>query len=90
MSKTLRLAVLISGGGTTLRNLLEYSDRNDIDVDFQLVISSNSRAGGLAIAENAGIPTSVVRRRDADHLNLEFRDRDLPLDRHQCRSARHN
>jgi phosphoribosylglycinamide formyltransferase 1 len=62
----LRLAVLISGGGTTLRNLIEkiaLSDGNKqrLDAKIELVISSSAKAGGLEIAWAAGIPTQVVR-----------------------------
>lgn len=64
MPTNLQVAVLISGGGTTLKNLLEYSKRGEIDVDFRLVISSNAKAQGIKIAEAAGIATHVVRRRD--------------------------
>ena len=66
MSKPLQVAVLISGGGTTLKNLLDCSARGDIDVDFRVVISSNAKAAGLKFAAAAGINTLVVRRRDFD------------------------
>lgn len=76
MSRILKVAVLISGGGTTLRNLLEYAARGDIDVDFRLVISSNSKAQGIDIAKAAGLATTVVRRRDfaspAEHSEAIF------------------
>ena len=60
----LRLAVFISGGGTTLRNLLEKIAAGQLDAEVRLVVSSNSKAGGLEIAKEAGIPTQVVLRRD--------------------------
>jgi len=60
----MRLVVLISGGGTTLRNLLEKIAQGQLDAEISLVISSNARAGGLEIARQAGIATRVVRRRD--------------------------
>ncbi|HEX4128457.1 MAG TPA: phosphoribosylglycinamide formyltransferase [Pirellulales bacterium] len=59
-----RLAVLISGGGTTLRNLLEKIADGELDARIELVISSNPQAGGLAIAAEAGVPTQVFERRD--------------------------
>ena len=62
MSTRLRVAVLISGGGTTLKNLLDYAARGQINVDFQLVISSNANARGLTFAAEAQIPTHIVRR----------------------------
>ncbi len=63
-SKTLRIAVLISGGGTTLRNLLQHIDERGLPVHVVSVISSTPKARGLEIAAAAGIPTAVHQRRD--------------------------
>lgn len=62
MSRPLPIAVLISGGGTTLRNLIQKQAEHQIDVDFRLVVSSRSDAAGLQIAASASIPTTVVRK----------------------------
>jgi phosphoribosylglycinamide formyltransferase 1 len=56
----LRLAVLISGGGTTLKNLIQKIAAGKLDAKIELVISSSAKAGGLQIASDAGIPTLVV------------------------------
>ena len=56
-------AVLISGGGTTLRNFLQKKSAGELDIDFKLVISSNPKSGGLAYADEAQIPTKVVCRK---------------------------
>jgi len=61
-SKPLRLAVLISGGGRTLKNFLDLADEGQLPVDIQLVISSAPQAGGLQHAQRAGIPTQVFVR----------------------------
>ena len=50
------VAILISGGGTTLRNLIQLRDRGALLVDFRLVVSSKKEAGGLKFAEAASIP----------------------------------
>jgi phosphoribosylglycinamide formyltransferase 1 len=63
MSVPLPIAVLISGGGTTLRNLIQRRDAHLLDVDFKLVISSRADAGGLQFAKAAGIPWLVVSKR---------------------------
>lgn len=60
----LRLVVLISGGGTTLRNLLDHMAPGRLDARIELVISSNPAAGGLEHARAAGIATRVIQRRD--------------------------
>lgn len=62
--KPLKIAVLISGGGTTLKNLINLREHGDLAVDFTLVVSSKSTAGGLRYAEEAKIPSLVVRKKD--------------------------
>ena len=61
----LPIAVLISGGGTTLRNLLEKIKEEDLPLDVQLVISSSRQAAGLRYAEDAGIAREVVPRSES-------------------------
>jgi phosphoribosylglycinamide formyltransferase-1 len=56
----LRLAVLISGGGTTLRNLIEKIAKSQLNAKIELVISSSAKARGLNFAREAGIPTLIV------------------------------
>jgi len=58
----LPIAVLISGSGRTLRNLIERIAQGRLDVEIRLVVSSHASAGGLRYAEEAGIPTKTVRR----------------------------
>lgn len=60
------IAVLISGGGTTLKNLLARIAADTLPVEITLVISSAGQAKGLRYAEEAGIRTQVIRRRDHD------------------------
>lgn len=61
----LRLAVLVSGGGTTLANLIErVRDGRLRRVRIVLVISSRSTAAACEIARGAGLPLRVVRRGD--------------------------
>lgn len=61
--KRLKLTVLISGGGTTLQNLIDKKALGELEVDIQLVVSSNSEAAGIGRAEKANIPVEVIRRR---------------------------
>ena len=61
--RTLRVVVLISGGGTTLRNLLtEVADRA-LPVRIVTVLSSSPKARGLKFAADAGIPSVVCQRK---------------------------
>ena len=57
------LVVLLSGGGTTLKNLLEKIAASQLAADIRLVISSNAQAGGLQIASASGIPAKVISRK---------------------------
>lgn len=59
----LRLAVLISGGGTTLRNLNEKIAAGTLSAAIPLVVSSNPRAAGLIFAADAGARTEVIEPR---------------------------
>jgi len=63
--KPLRIAVLISGSGRTLKNFIDLAAEEKLPVDIQLVISSNSKAGGLQYASKAGIATQVFKRSEA-------------------------
>jgi phosphoribosylglycinamide formyltransferase-1 len=67
----LKLAVLISGGGRTLKNFIDLAAEGDLPVDIRLVISSSAKAGGLQFAQDAGIPTAIFPRQrfdsDADY-----------------------
>jgi phosphoribosylglycinamide formyltransferase 1 len=62
--KKLRLAVLISGGGTTLRNLLDRIKTSTLAAEIAVVISSNPRSPGLAMAEAAGIVTKIITTKE--------------------------
>lgn len=59
----LKLAVLISGGGTTLRNLLGRIEAGELDARIDLVISSNPKARGLDYAREAGIKIAVLEQK---------------------------
>ena len=60
----LRVAVLLSGGGTTLQNLIDCRAAGTLPVDFAIVVSSRADAFGLERARRAGIPTAVVPSKD--------------------------
>ena len=68
MSNPFKIAVLISGGGTTLKNLIDYKTRGELDVEMALVVSNKSDAGGLKYAAEAEIPTAIVNHKDFDSV----------------------
>ena len=60
-----KVAVLVSGGGTNLQALIDAQAAGKLGCgQITLVVSSNSKAYALNRAENAGIPSVVVRRKD--------------------------
>jgi phosphoribosylglycinamide formyltransferase-1 len=58
----LKLAVLISGTGRTLKNFIDSAAEGSLPVDIRLVLSNTSKAGGLKFAADADIPTKVIPR----------------------------
>ena len=60
----IRLGVLISGGGTTLMNILEYIEQGKLNAEVAVVISSLSKAAGVAKSKNAGLDVKIVRKKD--------------------------
>jgi phosphoribosylglycinamide formyltransferase 1 len=60
----MKLAVLISGSGRTLKNLIDLAAEGELPIDIRLVISSSAHAGGLKFATEVAIPTRVLRRED--------------------------
>ncbi|TWT29884.1 phosphoribosylglycinamide formyltransferase [Blastopirellula retiformator] len=56
----LRVAVLISGGGTTLRNLIEKIATDKLWIKIALVVASTEKAKGQQYAIDGDIPISVV------------------------------
>ena len=63
-----KIAVLISGGGTTLKNLIQWRDEQKLSAQIELVISNNPVAGGLAYASEADIPRLVVNHKEFDDI----------------------
>ena len=58
----LKLAVLVSGSGTTLQNLLDLIVAGQLNADVRLVIGSKPQIKGLERAANARIMNFVVER----------------------------
>lgn len=78
-----RLAVLVSGSGTTLQNFLDRIADGRLGARVVLVVSNKPNAFALERARNAKIETAVVDRKQAGSLE-EFSRQIFDL----CRSAR--
>ncbi len=62
--KPIRLGVLISGGGTTLMNILDYIQKGRLNAHIALVISSRSTVAGIEKAKAAGLNVKIIRKKD--------------------------
>ena len=58
-TQPLRLAVLLSGSGRTLENLLRREKNGELPATVELVLSNREGVRGVTIAESAGIRTIV-------------------------------
>ena len=67
--KKARLAVLLSGGGTTLENLIRRGRQRTLSAEVTVVVSSRADAYGLARARNHGIDAHIVASRDTRDFN---------------------
>jgi formyltetrahydrofolate-dependent phosphoribosylglycinamide formyltransferase len=63
MHDPIRLAVLISGGGTTLQNFLDRITEGLLHAEIAVVVSSKADAFGLTRARRVKIPAFVVERK---------------------------
>ena len=84
-ARRLRVAVLLSGNGTSLENVFEHIDAG-LPAEVAVVISSKPDAFGLERARRRGVPAVAVPRvelpdidafNDALHAELDKRDVDL-------------
>jgi phosphoribosylglycinamide formyltransferase-1 len=72
MPGPVRLAVLLSGGGTTLQNFLDRIAAGTLPAEIAVVVASRADAHGLERARRAGVPAVVVARKayaDAERFN---------------------
>ena len=67
--KSIRLGVLISGGGTTLINILKYINEGRLNAQVVVVISSRSTVSGVEKAKNAGLDVKIIRKKDYADLD---------------------
>lgn len=72
----IRLAVLASGGGTTLQNFLDVIERGELNAMIAVVIASSANAGALDRATKSGIPAKIaaVRGRPVEVYSQEAFD----------------
>jgi formyltetrahydrofolate-dependent phosphoribosylglycinamide formyltransferase len=74
LTRPLRIAVLLSGEGTTFERLCEAIDAGAVPGEIVLVVASKPKAGGLARAARRGIPAVAIPRKAHPDVR-EFNDR---------------
>ena len=66
-----RVAILVSGGGTNLQAIIDAKNAGKIpSAELALVIASNEKAYALTRAANAGIPSEVLRKAKGEDVTL--------------------
>ncbi len=67
----LRIAVLVSGGGTNLQAIIDKVSSGEIrNTEIALVISNNAKAYALERAKNAGIPAVCISPKAYENRGL--------------------
>ena len=78
MNKKVRIAVLVSGGGTNLQALIDaQADGKLSSGEIKLVIASNNEAYALKRAENNGIKTAVAVKKNCPQDEFEKKILDI-------------
>ncbi len=82
----LRVAVLLSGNGSSLENLLEHIDSGQVNAEVVVVVCSKEEAFGLERARRRGIPAVAVSRKKYpdgkefnDHVHAALAPYDVEL-----------
>ena len=69
LNRPIRVAVLISGGGTTLANLVAKIRNKTLDAEVSLVIANRPDCGGIARAAEMGLRCEVIQRKSFPTVN---------------------
>ena len=82
----MRVAVLLSGSGTTLQNLIDRAEDDSLDIEIVCVIASRDDAYGLERARQHGIPALAIPRKGykdtqahSEAIWTEIRNHDVGL-----------
>ena len=62
LNRPIRLAVLISGGGTTLANLMARIRDRTLDAEIRVVVASRADCGGVKRSADLGLSCDVIMR----------------------------
>jgi len=69
-SPKLKIGVLASGKGTNLQELINLSEKGELDIDIKVLITNNDDAGCIKRAESIKIPHKILRGEDFSQKDL--------------------
>ena len=63
-SPKLKIGVLASGKGTNFQELINLSEKGELDIDIKVLITNKDEAGCIKRAESQKIPHKIIRGKD--------------------------
>ena len=69
-SPKLKIGVLASGNGTNFQELINLSEKGELDIDIKVLITNKNDAGCIKRAESVKIPHKIIRGKDFSHKEL--------------------
>ncbi len=69
-SPKLKIGVLASGKGTNFQELINLSEKGELDIDIKVLITNKDNAGCIKRAENVEIPHKIIRGKDFSEKEL--------------------
>jgi formyltetrahydrofolate-dependent phosphoribosylglycinamide formyltransferase len=80
---TVKLALLVSGAGRTLRNFLDEIEAGRLDAKVQVVVCANTRSYNAELVKESGVPVELVDYRKYDSPEAFSEAITAVIDRHQ-------
>ena len=69
-SPKLKIGVLASGEGTNFQELINLSEKGELDIDIKVLITNKDDAGCIKRAESVKIPHKIIRDKDFSKKEL--------------------
>ena len=69
-SPKLKIGVLASGNGTNFQELINLSEKGELDINIRVLITNNEDAGCIERAEKVKIPYRIIRGKDFSQKEL--------------------
>ena len=69
-SPKLKIGVLASGNGTNFQELINLSEKEELDIDIKVLITNKDEAGCIKRAKSVNIPHKIIRGKDFSQNDL--------------------